>query len=384
MRASTGSRLSAARTVELLVGGDVLDEPEELWSERRLWQRLRPVPPDAGRHLDDVVGRQSGERLAVADVDLVHGAVARRERRDQAECGLAVERAAALHEEVGPLVDRGIAVDVEQALFDLLDDGRPRLALELLAQHGVVRVEVAEVVRRDRSELVEQPAWQLDLVGELVTVLGEQGREHVRPVEQHTPHPCEVIEADLIDNDTRRLDAEPACELALESDGHVAEPDGSVAAVEQCPRDDAHRVREVDDPGVRLRERANPFGDVEDDRDSPHRLREAAGSGRLLPDAAAGERQRLVAQPRVLATDPDLDQDEIRVGDRSVEIAGHLEPAVVSLPGEHPPRHSADDLAPFGVDVLEHDLVDVQAREAGHELWRVRGAPADDSDLHSG
>ena len=42
--------------------------------------------------------------------------------------------------------------------------------------------------------------------------------------------------------------------------------------------------------------------------------------GRLLADAAAGERDRLVAQPRRLPADADLDEHEVRPLDRPVEV----------------------------------------------------------------
>ena len=84
------------------------------------------------------------------------------ERRDQPERRLAVVRAPALHEEVGPLVDGRVAVEVEEISLDLLHDRGARLALQLLPQHGVVGIEVAEVVGRHGAELVEQPSRQLD------------------------------------------------------------------------------------------------------------------------------------------------------------------------------------------------------------------------------
>ena len=89
-------------------------------------------------------------------------------------------------------------------------------------------------------------------------------------------------------------------------------------------------------------------------------------------------------QSRLLAADADLDQDEVGVRRRRVELAGHVEPPVEPLAREHPPRHAADDLAALGIDVLQHELVDVEARQAGHELGRVGRSAADDRDLHSG
>ena len=113
----------------------------------------------------------------------MHLAVSGRERRDQPEGGLAVERAAALLEQRGLLVDRRVAVEREQFALDLGDGRSARNALELLGEHLVVRVEVAEVVRRHRAEIVEQAARQLELAGELVAVFVEQLGQHVLAVD---------------------------------------------------------------------------------------------------------------------------------------------------------------------------------------------------------
>ena len=93
------------------------------------------------------------------------------------------------------------------------------------------------------------------------------------------------------------------------------------------------------------------------------RLREAARAGRLLADAAAGERQRLVREPRRLAADADLDEHEVGAVDRAVEVAGELERSRESDTLEHPARERADDRQPLGVDVVQHELADVERRE---------------------
>ena len=76
---------------------------------------------------------------------------------------LAVERAAALLEQRRLLGDLRIAVELEQLALDLGHRGRARRPAALLGEHLVVGVEVAEVVRRDRAELVEQPPRQPDV-----------------------------------------------------------------------------------------------------------------------------------------------------------------------------------------------------------------------------
>ena len=183
-----------------------------------------------------------------------------------------------------------------------------------------------------------------------------------------------------------RLDAEHAGGRALEPDRDVAEPDGAVARIEQRPRDDPDRVREVDDPGAVGRELARPVGDREHDGNRAQRLGEAARAGRLLADAAARERHRLVGEPRLLAADADLDEHEVGSVERSVEIVRQRQSAREPVPLEHPSGEPADDLEPLGVDVLQHELRHVEplalAREPGHELRRVGRAAADDRDLH--
>ncbi len=122
------------------------------------------------------------------------------------------------------------------------------------------------------------------------------------------------------------------------------------------------------------------------DGNRPKRLREAAGTGRLLTDAAAGERDGLVREARLLAADADLDQDEVGAVERAVEVAGHLQLAGVALPLQHPRGEAADHVAPLLVDVVQDELahVDLVAlpREPRDELGRVRRAAADDRDLH--
>ena len=105
------------------------------------------------------------------------------ERRDEPDCCFAVERTAALFEQRRLLVQRRVAVQLEQLALDLGDDGRARRrAVELLREHLVVRVEVLEVVRRNDAELVEQPPRLADVGGQLVAVVGEEsGRTSSSP-----------------------------------------------------------------------------------------------------------------------------------------------------------------------------------------------------------
>jgi len=122
------------------------------------------------------------------------------------------------------------------------------------------------------------------------------------------------------------------------------------------------------------------------DRHRSQCLPQSARAGGLLADAAAGKRDRLVGQPRFLPADAKLDQDERRALDRGIEVVGDGEFSVVPGRAEHPIGEPADDLAAFGVDVLQHELAEVEAlplaRQPGHELRSVGRAAPDDSELH--
>ena len=219
-------------------------------------------------------------------------------------------------------------------------------------------VEVLEVRRGDDAELLEQVQGQRGLAGDGLTMRGHQLREDVTTVDVHGADPREVIQAHLVDDHLVRLEPEVLRERALEADRHVAETDGAVACVEQRAGDDPDRVREVDDPRVRGGELLDALGDLEHDGHGAQRFREAAGAGRLLADAAAGKRHRLVREPRRLAADPDLDEDEVGAVERAVELAGDLERAVEALALEHPRGEPADDVPPLGVDVVQDELPD--------------------------
>ena len=159
-----------------------------------------------------------------------------------------------------------------------------------------------------------------------------------------------------------------------------------MACVEQAARDDPDRVREVDDPDVVVGQLAHAGGDVEHDRDCSQGLPEPAGASRLLADAAAGERDRLVREAGLLPADSELDQDERGAVERAVEVIRDGELAVVAGRVEHAGGEAADDLAALGVDVVQDDVGQVEplplARQPSDQLRGVGRATADDGELH--
>jgi hypothetical protein len=80
-------------------------------------------------------------------------------------------------------------------------------------------------------------------------MLVQQFGQHVHPVHQDRAFPGQVVQADVPQGHPRRRDAEPGGEIALEPDRHVAQADGAVTGGKQRPRDDPHRIGEIDDEG---------------------------------------------------------------------------------------------------------------------------------------
>ncbi len=187
----------------------------------------------------------------------------------------------------------------------------------------------------------------------------QQLGQHLALTETYAADPGQVVESGMVEVDVLWRAAEPLGEEALEPDRHVAEADRAVALLQQRARHDADRVGEVDDPGVRRGMSAHGLGDVEHHRHRSQGLRQAAGAGGLLTDAPALERERLVAEPRGLPTDAQLDEHDGGVGRRQqtrsvVSRSDVFDAGVV----EHPAGEAADDLEPLGVGVVQDELVE--------------------------
>jgi hypothetical protein len=279
-----------------LVGSDVLREPEQLRRQRRLRQGYRATGSDLGRDFDDVVLREPGDRVAVPDVDHLDVAGVAGEGRHEADGRLAVEGASAPLEQLPasrPPRDPGRG---RGGRFDLRDGLGAWNACSLCLQNLVVGVEVAEVVGRNGSELVQDTSRQATRhLRELVTVAREELGQHVVSVDPGCPHPRQVVEPDLVDENACGVDVEHVRKGPLEPDRDIAQADRAVAGVEERSRDDSDRIGEVDDPGVRRGVVSDGRGDVEHHGHRSHRLGEAPGTRRLLADASARERCGLVA-----------------------------------------------------------------------------------------
>ncbi len=191
----------------------------------------------------------------------------------------------------------------------------------------------------------------------------------------------------MVEPDQLRVDTEVPGEAALEADRHVAQADGLVAGFPQRAGDDADRVGEVDDPGVRVGP-PDLLGDVEHHRDGAQRLGEAARAGGLLADAAALQRPGLVLVAGGLSADPQLQQHRVGVRDAGLDVGGRGDDRAVALLGEDPPGQSADQLQPVGGGVDEDEFADregvAEPGEAVDQLRGVRRTAADDGQLECG
>ena len=182
------------------------------------------------------------------------------------------------------------------------------------------------------------------------------------------------------------LDAEPRGEEPLEADRHVAQPDGTVAVVEQRAGDDADGVREVDDPRIVARTSPDLVSDLEHDRHRAQRLGEPSGSCRLLADAAAPQGHRLVELAGRLSAHPQLDEDEVGSVERTGQIVGDRQTSWPPMTGEDPGADPGDRFQPFAVGVVEDQLAHrcevTQPADAVDQLRRVAAPATDDRHLH--
>jgi hypothetical protein len=275
---------------------------------------------------------------------------------------------------------------MQQLALDLQHDLGPRLAAALLVDHGVVVVEVMQVVRRHDAEPLHEGCRQPGRARDTPRVLVvEQRLQDVVAVEPHADLPGQVIQAEMVELDALGLDVEDLREVALEDHCGAAQADGLVPVVEQRLRHDADWVREVDDPCVRGAF-ACALGDLEDDRNRAQRFGEAAEACRLLPDAAAGDRNRLVDDARRLAADTNLDEHGVGSLDGFVEARRRVQARGLRGALEHPLRKPGHDLESLLVRVVQEEIVDghqaAQPYDPVDHLGRVRRAGADHRELH--
>ena len=260
---------------------------------------------------------------------------------------------------------------------------------KFLLQDHVRQVEVAQVGGGDGAQQPDQRAGNSNHVAQGLRGILDQIGQMVDAPHPYSPLPGEMVQPDVLQADVARINMEKAGEPALEADRRVAEPYRPVPLVEQRLGHDPDRVREVDDPGPRLRPPAGLLRDLEYHRHRPQSLGEAAGSGGLLTDAAELEGKGLVYQPSGLPPDPQLDYHEIGAVEGSVAVLGHGQDGGRALFAQNPPSQSAHGVQADGVGIEQDQLVYGKARplgiESADQLRRIGATPTEDRhlDAHS-
>ena len=186
-------------------------------------------------------------------------------------------------------------------------------------------------------------------------MLREKLRQDVAAVDVHRANPREVVQADLVDEHPFRLDSEQRRNLPLEPIATLQSPTARWPA-SSSPRTTMPTgfVKSTIQASRRC-QLTCALRDLEHDRDGSQRLAEPARAGRLLADAAAGERDRLVREPRRLPSDAQLDQHERRAFEGTSRSSVIEQLAVVVRRGQHAGREAADDLSALSVDVVEDE-----------------------------
>ena len=197
---------------------------------------------------------------------------------------------------------------------------------------------------------------QVDVAGDLGGVAFQQFGQPVLAVHRDGAFPGEVVEPDVVQGDLAGLGAEQPGEVPLQADGHVAEADRAVPGVQQGPCDDADRVGEIDDPGVRAGALPCFPGDVEHHRHRAQRLGQPAGPGGFLADAAVFQRPGLVPLPGRLPADPQLEQHRAGLVQAVVQVGRPAQRGRVAERAQDPRAERADHGEPLLGRVDQHDL----------------------------
>ena len=128
------------------------------------------------------------------------------------------------------------------------------------------------------------------------------------------------------------------------------------------------------------------LGELDHRRDRAEREADPAGAGRLLPEHADRERDRLVDHPALEPADADRGEDEVGALDRVVEVGrGPERQLLAALLGE-PVQDGRHPLHPALVEIVQHDLVEREALALGQQRpvdeRDAEPSSADDRELH--
>ena len=153
-----------------------------------------------------------------------------------------------------------------------------------------------------------------------------------------------MVEPDVLHLDVVGIDPEIVADPTLGPDGDVAQAHGPVALVEERLGHDPHGVGEVDQPRASIGAGRHLLRQLEHDGNRAQRLGQPARAHGLLAQASVAHGQRLVDVAGRLATDAQLDDDEVGTLERGMGIGRGrevpLHPRARRMRSESPPTTS--------------------------------------------
>jgi hypothetical protein len=130
------------------------------------------------------------------------------QRGEQRHGRLRVKGTAPLAEQLRLAVKRGVGVHLQQPPLDPGDFLRSRRPAPLCRHDRVVRVEIAQVIGRNRANFMNNGYWQPSVPSDLGAMGGDQGGQPVGAVHHGGSFPGQVIEPDMVEQHLPRRDAE--------------------------------------------------------------------------------------------------------------------------------------------------------------------------------
>jgi hypothetical protein len=371
---------------QLLVRRDVGDEPgvQRVDCCHRL--RSRAVAPDPRRNLNHRLISEERQRPVVAHVDHLQITLISDQGRHQIHRCLRVKRSATPSQQIGFLIDRGIGIDLQKPVLDF---GHLRCAgrlCPLLLDDMIMFIEIAEIVGGPDSQPSQQPGWKPGTLRQGFDRVGKQVRKPILAVDQNLPGPGQVIEPNVIKQYLRRLNAKQAGNRPLIADRCVAEPDRPMPMIKKGTRHNAHRICEIDDPGVFRSQPGDPFGNLQDHWHRTECLGQAASTRGLLAQAATLQREGLVQRSRRLSSNPQLDQYHSGICHGLVKIKCGRDLPGIAVFVQDPLRNPADEREPLRCRISQYELINrdevLQPGDPIDQLGCVGGASPYHGDLH--
>ena len=217
---------------------------------------------------------------------------------------------------------------------------------------------------------------------------GRQCRDERRSIGIHPE--ATVVQARVRETDGVSVAAGGAGDALNEGHGAVAHGHEALARVGRGGlRDDARRVGEIDDEGVRGT-LGEPVPRLCHDRHRAQGISEAARPHRLLAGEAKGARERLVEDAGVQAADADLDEDDVRPLERAVERGLRAYGHVIGRGWQAAPTGVRHEVQLAGGATLQHHVQGRAALRPGrpvgdgiHELRRGGAAAAQHRQAHA-